>query len=114
MSDPSQGASLPPHLPTVLQPVGEPYTETREFTLWRVLGVFAIGAAIGAGAAVMFAPDSGEKTRRRIHRGARRLTGRERSTWQNLRRTIDRAVEERRIQRRAERLAEEKATRSEA
>ncbi len=95
--------------PPVTEPSGEPYTETREFGLWTVLGVFAAGALIGAGAAVLFAPESGAETRRGIGRRVRRLTRRERSTWAKLRRTLDRAVEERRVQRRAERIAEEKA-----
>jgi uncharacterized membrane protein YccC len=93
----------------VSKPSGQPYTETREFGLWTVLGVFALGAAIGAGAAVFAAPDSGSRTRRKVGRRLRKLTRRERTAWDKLGRTLRRAVEERRIQRRAERLADEKA-----
>ena len=37
------------------------------------IGSFLIGAAIGAGVALLFAPRSGEETRREIQRGARRV-----------------------------------------
>jgi gas vesicle protein len=37
------------------------------------IGWFLLGAALGAGAALLLAPASGEETRRRISRGARRL-----------------------------------------
>ena len=37
------------------------------------IGWFILGAAIGAGVALLLAPTSGEDTRRRIARGARRV-----------------------------------------
>jgi uncharacterized membrane protein YccC len=93
--------------PLIAEPQGKPYEETREFGLWTVLGVLAAGAALGAAAAVLLAPDSGAGTRRRLSKTVRRLTRRERGTWERLRRTLDEAVEDRRARKRAERLSAE-------
>jgi gas vesicle protein len=61
------------------------------------VGWFILGAAIGAGVALLMAPSSGEETRRRISRGARRLRDTAgdalddlRDEWHDLK---DRAVE---------------------
>lgn len=37
------------------------------------IGPFLLGIAVGAGIALLFAPQSGEETRRRLSRGARRV-----------------------------------------
>lgn len=37
------------------------------------LGLVAVGAVVGAGAAILFAPSSGEDTRRRLGEGASKL-----------------------------------------
>lgn len=107
MTNADQGTHEP-EPPPVATPRGEPYTETREFGLWAVLGLFAAGAALGAGAAVLLAPESGSRTRRRLARGVRRLTRRERSSWKRLTRVLDKAAERRRGERSAGRLEEER------
>jgi hypothetical protein len=89
--------------PPVTKPKGRPYTETREFGLAAVLGIFAVGALIGA-AVVMLTPE-GTHTRRELLRRVRRVAGRDRTPWEKLRRTLDRAVEQRRAAQRAARLA---------
>jgi gas vesicle protein len=44
----------------------------------------AVGVAVGAGAALLFAPMSGEETRRLIARRGRRLGRRGRDAWDDL------------------------------
>jgi hypothetical protein len=65
---------------------GSPYEESRD---WRALGVFAagvaVGAAMGAGAALLLAPQSGEEARASIGRGRRRLGVRAHDAWDDLR-----------------------------
>ncbi|CAN5249234.1 hypothetical protein BH23GEM2_BH23GEM2_08600 [soil metagenome] len=96
-SDPSFQET--PGTPPVTAPQGQPYTETREFGTAAVLGIFAVGALIGA-AAVILAPP-GSRTGRDLGRRLRRLAGRDRTPWEKLRRTLDRAAEQRRTGRRA-------------
>lgn len=45
----------------------------REHTVLTFVAGLALGAAIGAGVALLTTPESGTKTRRRIRRGARRV-----------------------------------------
>ena len=56
---------------------------------WRRVSLFAagltIGLAVGAGAALLFAPQSGEETRELLGAGARRLSGRAADRWDDLR-----------------------------
>ncbi len=58
---------------------------------------FLLGAALGAGAALLFAPTSGEEARDRIRRGARRLKDSAEDAFDELRDEVgeltDRAVE---------------------
>jgi len=68
-----------------------------------VLGVFAVGAIIGA--AVMLLTPQRAGTRGAFGRRLRRLAGRERSTWDRLRKTLDRAARRKRAARRAAKLA---------
>jgi hypothetical protein len=100
-----------PSLRSVREPVGRPYTETRQFGAPAVVGVFAIGALVGAAAALLYAPESGEETREAITRRVRKLTHRERSTWKRLRKALLRAAATRRAKRRADQLAEREAAR---
>ncbi len=57
----------------------------------RALGLgILIGAAIGAGAALLLAPASGEDTRRQLKRGAKRLYSRSSDAVADLRHDTDR------------------------
>lgn len=73
-------------------PLGRPYTETGEFGKTIVFATLVAGALIGAGTALLLAPKSGKRTRRTISRRVRRLTGREKSTWDRLGRTLAHAA----------------------
>lgn len=83
-------------------------------TDWRQLAVFgaglALGIALGAGAAMLTAPQSGEETRADLTRGARRATRmvgrRSLAAWEDLRddlRGATRALRRRKAQRAADR-----------
>jgi gas vesicle protein len=98
-------------MPSVQEPIGRPYTETGQFGTLAVIGVFAIGAIVGAAGALLYAPESGEETREAITRRVRRLTRRERSTWKRLRKALLRAAATRRAKRRADEVAERGAAR---
>jgi hypothetical protein len=56
---------------------------------WQHIGIFAagalIGAALGAGAALLFAPQSGAETRHRLAHRGRRLHERTTDAWDDLR-----------------------------
>lgn len=56
---------------------------------WQHIGIFAAGAlvgvAIGAGAALLFAPQSGQDTRHDIARRGRHLRSRAGDAWEDLR-----------------------------
>jgi len=56
---------------------------------WQHIGLFAAGAllgvAIGAGAALLFAPQSGEETRHDIARRGRHIRSRAGDAWDDLR-----------------------------
>jgi hypothetical protein len=56
---------------------------------WQHIGLFAagalIGAVVGAGAALLFAPRSGEETRQRLARRGRRLREHTSDAWEDLR-----------------------------
>ena len=69
-----------------LQATGSSYTEDRD---WRRAGLVGsailAGAALGAGVALLLAPQSGEGTRADLARGARRMGWRARDAWDDLR-----------------------------
>jgi len=56
---------------------------------WQRVAIFAtgtlLGIAVGVGAALLFAPQSGEEARRDLARGARRLRARTADAWDDLR-----------------------------
>lgn len=64
----------------------------------------AVGIAVGAGAALLLAPTSGEDARHAIARRGRRLRRRSRDAWDDLRRELQRA-----LARRKRRIAEKHA-----
>src|SRR6516162_2363569 len=56
----------------------------------------ALGIAVGAGVALLFAPQSGEDTRRSLVRRGRKLTNRGRDAWDDLREELRAARRRRR------------------
>jgi gas vesicle protein len=69
----------------------------------------AIGIAVGAGVALLIAPQSGEDTRHAIARRGRKLTRRGRDAWDDLRDEL-RAARRRRRRAKAERADKERAS----
>lgn len=53
------------------------------------IALFLLGAAVGAGLALLFAPQSGEETRADIRRGARRLKRKARDLAETGREAVD-------------------------
>ena len=82
------------------EPVGRSWEEERD---WRGAGILSLGviagALVGAGVALLLAPQSGEETRERIADRARRLGGRADASWDDLRDEL------RRLRRRSRRAA---------
>jgi YtxH-like protein len=82
------------------EPVGRSYEEERD---WRGAGALSLGilagALVGAGFALLLAPQSGEETREQIARRARRLGTRADEGWDDLRDEL------RRLRRRSRRAA---------
>lgn len=82
------------------EPVGRSYENERE---WNRAGAFGLGvlagALVGAGVALLFAPESGEETRERIATRARDFGVRADEGWNDLRDEL------RRLRRRSRRAA---------
>lgn len=66
----------------------------------------ALGVVVGAGVALLLAPDSGYETRRAIARRGRRVSRRGRDAWEDLRHELRQAV---RNKRRAWRIKRQRA-----
>jgi hypothetical protein len=85
---------------TASEPVGRSFEEERD---WRGAGILGLGvlagALVGAGVALLLAPQSGEETRERIANRARRLGSRADDSWDDLRDEL------RRLRRRSRRAA---------
>ena len=68
------------------EPLGQSYEEEHN---WRGAGILSLGiiggALVGAGLALLLAPHSGEETRDRLVRRARRLGTRADEGWDDLR-----------------------------
>ena len=81
-------------------PVGRSWDEERD---WRGAGILSLGviagALVGAGVALLLAPQSGEETRERIANRARSLGSRADASWDDLRDEL------RRLRRRSRRAA---------
>lgn len=74
---------------------GHPFNETRDLgKMATIIAGVAVGAMIGAGAALLLAPGSGEETRTAIRQRVRKLTRRERSVWKSLARAMEEAAHE--------------------
>jgi gas vesicle protein len=77
---------------------------------WERVAVFGtgivLGAALGAGVALLFAPSSGEEVRAAIARGGARLADQGRDVWDDLRDELEWAARrgKRRVGRRVERV----------
>jgi gas vesicle protein len=72
---------------------GRPFTETRDLgKMATIIAGVAVGAMIGAGAALLLAPGSGEDTRAAITRRVRKVTRRERGVWKSLARAMEDAA----------------------
>ena len=73
------------------EPVGRSYDEKRD---WRGAGALSLGiiagALVGAGVALLLAPQSGEETREQIVTRARRLGTRADEGWDDLRDELSR------------------------
>jgi len=88
---------------------GDPYAAERPYVIVERnaspgIGSFLIGLALGAGAALLFAPQSGEETRREIARRARRaqeaaqdlvedLSGTVADKFQDVRASVEERIE---------------------
>jgi gas vesicle protein len=63
---------------------------------WQHIALFAAGALLGAivggGAALLFAPESGERTRHNLARRGRHLRGRAADAWDDLRHELSYAT----------------------
>ena len=67
------------------RPVGRPYEEERDWGRVGLVGLgLTIGALIGVGIALLYAPQSGEETRAEIRRTTRRLRERAVDAWGDL------------------------------
>lgn len=87
-------------VPTIKRVSTTPASHTERNAAFAV-GVL-VGAAVGAGIALLFAPHSGRSTRRRIVRSGRKLTQRGQDAWHDL---ADELHDIRRRRRRAKALA---------
>lgn len=65
----------------LLRPVGPPRSHDRNTVF---LAGIALGAVVGAGIALLFAPHSGRSTRRRIARTGRHVADRGHDTWDGI------------------------------
>jgi len=94
--EPATGAS--PHLKSSADRPQE-WPTPRSRSQARQTAVFAagivVGLAVGAGVALLFAPESGAYTRRALVRRGRRVTKRGRDAWDDLRDELRAAVRNR-------------------
>jgi hypothetical protein len=66
----------------------KPHLDGRRDTIAAFAAGIALGLTIGAGAALLFAPQSGPDTRRALVRKGRRLTRRGHDAWDDLRQEL--------------------------
>jgi YtxH-like protein len=89
----------------------QPRLSGRRDTVMVFAAGIALGLAIGAGAALLLAPQAGTDTRRAIVRRGRRLSRRGRDAWGDLREELSRAARRgRQAFRRRRRRAHESAS----
>lgn len=80
------------------------YSDDHRPTFVFAAGIL-VGMAVGAGVALMFAPQPGSETRRALGRSSRRAAQRGHDVWDDLRDELSRAVRRRRRAFRARREA---------
>lgn len=86
-ADTPEGARKPSR-----RPKGRPYRQVTDTRSVSMLGIgMVVGAVIGAGIALLVAPESGAETRRRLSRGAGKIRG-GRGVWTKLGRELRRAA----------------------
>ena len=79
--------------PSSLRPLGKPYRSVPDARSVSVLGVgLVIGAVLGAGVALLVAPQTGRNARAAISRRVRRARGEPVGTWERLGRELRRAA----------------------
>ncbi|MEO5579203.1 MAG: YtxH domain-containing protein [Gemmatimonadaceae bacterium] len=107
----------PPDSPrrTALRPLGKPYKSVPDLKSVSMLGIgLVIGSVLGAGIALLTAPQTGEDTRASLSRRARRIRGQPVGAWERLGRELKRAAalkqKERRLAAAGRETASEKAT----
>ena len=103
----SRGHSETAARPPKTRPAGRPYQNVADSRSVSMLGLgMVIGAAIGAGVALLAAPRSGEETRDRIRDSVRHVRG-DYTLWEKLGRELKRASSVRRKRELARRKQEE-------
>jgi len=68
--------------------------EKKEGSLGKVFTIFLAGGLIGAGLALLYAPDSGEKTRQRVKEGADKAWQKARELEENWLEKIEEIVQD--------------------
>jgi gas vesicle protein len=92
MDDPMDDDATRPPRPPRAKPVGSPYRRVVDPHSASMLGVgIIVGVAIGAGVAMLFAPQSGEDTREILRKRMRRVRG-ETHVWERLGKELKRAA----------------------
>jgi hypothetical protein len=96
------------------RPIAAPSPQEEHELDWQHIAIFVagtlLGAAVGAGAALLLAPQSGARTRHNLARRGRHLASRTGDAWEDLRhelhyaarrgrRKLDRALHDRRARR---------------
>ncbi len=99
---------------TALRPLGKPYKSVPDLKSVSMLGIgLLVGTVLGAGIALLTAPQSGEDARASLSRRARRLRGQPVGAWERLGRELKRAAalkqKERRLAAARRETASEKA-----
>ena len=69
----------------ITEPSGSPHDRSELARAGLLGSAIAIGVLVGAGAALLFAPQSGEETRADLAHGTRRVRNRAGNAWDDLR-----------------------------
>jgi len=78
---------------SALRPLGKPYKSVTDVQSVSLLGLgIVIGVVLGAGVALLTAPQSGRDTRESLSRRVRRARGQPSGMWERLGRELKRAA----------------------